>query len=72
MTIGTKIIAAALGAVALTVGVAIWIQKIVIEKQGVALTIETMRAAIAEAESVRENMSKLGQSGGLRSAETAR
>jgi len=63
MNIGAKIITAALCAVALAVGVALWIQKIVIEKQGVAMTIDTMRAATAEAESVREGVSQLSQRG---------
>jgi methyl-accepting chemotaxis protein len=61
MNLGTKIISAAVCAVALAVGVALWVQKIVIEKQGVALTLDTMRAAIAEAESVREGISLLGE-----------
>jgi len=63
MNLGTKIIAAALGSVVLAVAVALWVQKIVIEKQGVAMTLDTMRAAIVEAESVREGISQLGQGG---------
>jgi methyl-accepting chemotaxis protein len=49
--------------VALSVAVALWVQKIVIEKQGVALTLDTMRTAIAGAESVRAGMSQLGERG---------
>jgi methyl-accepting chemotaxis protein len=63
MNIGTKIIVTALSAVVLAVGVALWVQKRVIEKQGVALTIDTMRATIAGAESVREGISQLGERG---------
>ena len=63
MKIGTKIIGAALAAIVLTVGIALIVQKVIIQRQGVALTIETMRAAIVEAENVRESISALGQRG---------
>ena len=63
MKIGTKIIAASLGAVALATAIAFVIQKSVIERQGVNLTLETMRATIAGAESVRESISHLAEQG---------
>jgi methyl-accepting chemotaxis protein len=63
MNIGTKIIVAALVAILLTVSVALVVQNFVIHRQGADLTIETMRAAIVEAENVRESISRLGQGG---------
>jgi methyl-accepting chemotaxis protein len=63
MKIGTKIIGAALAAIVLTVGIALFVQKVIIHRQGVDLTIETMRAAVVEAENVRESISALGQRG---------
>jgi methyl-accepting chemotaxis protein len=63
MQIGTKIIGAAMLAIGLSVSVTLIVQKYVIHHQGVDLTIETMRAAIVEAENVRESISALGQRG---------
>jgi len=63
MQIGTKIIGAAMLAIGLSVSVTLIVQKFVIHRQGVDLTIETMRAAILEAENVRESISALGQRG---------
>ncbi|MCX6954520.1 MAG: methyl-accepting chemotaxis protein [Verrucomicrobia bacterium] len=63
MQLGTKIIGAALAAVALTVAATLTVQKHVIEKQGVELTVGTMRAAVIEAENVRESISFLGKNG---------
>ncbi|HEY8994649.1 MAG TPA: methyl-accepting chemotaxis protein [Lacunisphaera sp.] len=63
MKIGTKIIGAAILAIGLSVSVALVVQKFIIHRQGVNLTIETMRAAIVEAENVRESISALGQRG---------
>ncbi len=63
MKIGTKIIVAALTAIIVTVAVALVVQKYVIEHQGIDLTVATMRAAVVEAENVRESISRLGQGG---------
>jgi methyl-accepting chemotaxis protein len=63
MKIGSKIILAAIAAVTLTAAVTLVVQKFIIEKQGVDLTVATMRAAIVEAENVRESISKLGKNG---------
>ncbi len=63
MNIGTKIIVAAIVAILLTASVALVVQNVVIHRQGTDLTIETMRAAIVEAENVRESISRLGQGG---------
>jgi methyl-accepting chemotaxis protein len=63
MTIPTKIIAAVLGAVAATVIAALIVQKAVIERQGVDLTRETMRAMLIEAENVRQSISELSERG---------
>ncbi|MBI2511460.1 MAG: DUF3365 domain-containing protein [Opitutae bacterium] len=63
MKIGTKIIAGTLLAVLLTVTVTLVVQNVVIHRQGASLTIATMRAAIVEAEHVRESISRLGQGG---------
>jgi methyl-accepting chemotaxis protein len=63
MTIGTKILFAALGAVALTVVVSLAVQRKVIRDQGIKMTHQTMRGAIIEAESVRSSISSLNESG---------
>jgi methyl-accepting chemotaxis protein len=63
LKIGTKIIAASLLAILLTVGVALVVQNFVIHRQGVNLTIDTMRAAIVEAENVRQSISRLSEGG---------
>ncbi len=63
MKLGTKIILAALSAIALTVAAALTVQKFIIERQGIDLTVQAMRAAVVEAENVRESISELGESG---------
>jgi methyl-accepting chemotaxis protein len=63
MKLGSKIILAALAAVAVTVIATLAVQKHVIEQQGIALTIDSMRAALVEAESVRDSISELGEKG---------
>ena len=61
--IGTKIIGAALAAILTTLGVSLVVQRFVIHDQGVEMTLGTMRAAVVEAENVRESISHLGRSG---------
>jgi methyl-accepting chemotaxis protein len=61
--IGTKIIAAVLVAIVLTVTVGLVVQQYIIKRQGVNLTIETMRAAVVEADNVRESISSLNNDG---------
>ena len=63
MKIGSKIISAVLVALALTVTVALVVQQYIIKRQGVNLTIDTMRAAVVEAENVRESISSLNNEG---------
>ncbi len=63
MKLGNKILAIALGAIAVSVLAGLVVQNHVIHQQGVTLTRETMRAAIIEAENVRGTISKLGTSG---------
>jgi len=63
MQIGTKIILTALAGVFATVSIALVVQRLVIRRQSVDLTVGTMRAAIVEAENVRESISRLGQNG---------
>lgn len=63
MKIGTKIMLAALAVVVVTAFAALIVQKFVIEQQGIRLTVGTMRAAVIEAENVRESISHLGQRG---------
>ena len=63
MKIGSKIIAAVLAAIAVTVTVALVVQQNIIRRQGVDLTIDTMRAAVVEAENVRESISTLNNDG---------
>ena len=63
MKLGTKIIIAALVTIALTVAVELVVQNRVIRKQGIDLTLTSMRSAVIEAENVRETISQLGQDG---------
>ncbi len=63
MKLGTKIVLASTVAILLTVASALFVQRSIIQKQGVDMTLETMRAAVVEAENVRESISKLGEGG---------
>lgn len=63
LKLGTKIILAAVCAVTCAVAVSLTVQKFIIERQGVDLTVRAMRAAVLEAENVRESISRLGQHG---------
>ncbi len=61
MQLGTKIILAALGAVALSVGVGLVVQRHVIRTQGIEATRSTMQSVVLEAENVRESISALNK-----------
>jgi methyl-accepting chemotaxis protein len=61
MKLGTKIILAALGAIAATAGVTLLVQRSVIRNQGIDLTKAAMRGAVVEAENVRASISALNQ-----------
>lgn len=61
MQLGTKIILAALGAVGLSVGVGLVVQRHVIRRQGIEMTRNTMRSVVLEAENVRESISALNR-----------
>jgi len=63
MKIGSKIILAALGAVGVSVAVGLIVQRKVIRDQGIAMTRETMRVAILQAENTRESISTLNRRG---------
>ena len=63
MKIRTKIVGACCGAVLVSVAIGLVVQRRVIEAEGIALTRNTMRAAILEAENVRESISRLGKAG---------
>lgn len=58
-TIAGKITVATLTAVALSTGVALFVQSLTIRKQGIELTKNTMRAAVVAAENTRASVSKL-------------
>ena len=62
MKLGTKIISAAIGAIAISVLVGLIVQRQVIRSQGIELTHNTMRAAVLEAENVRASISALNDS----------
>ncbi len=62
MKLGTKIISAAIGAIAISVLVGLIVQRQVIRSQGIELTRNTMRAAVLEAENVRASISALNDS----------
>lgn len=61
MKLGTKIIVASVGAVCLASATGLLIQRNVIRQQGIALTRNTMRSALLQAENVRESISALNQ-----------
>ncbi len=61
MKLGTKIIAAALGSVVISVVAGLIVQRNIIRKQGIELTRDTMRAAVLEAENVRESIATLNR-----------
>jgi len=61
MTLGVKIIVAALAAIAASVGVGLVVQRHVIRNQGIELTHDTMRGVLIEAENVRQSVSELNQ-----------
>ena len=63
MKIGTKIILAVLATIALTVCAIFVVQHRLVKKNGVESTVAIMRAAILEAENVRESISSLGTRG---------
>ena len=57
----SKIISAAVGSMAISVLVGLVVQRQVIRQQGIELTRDTMRAAVLEAENVRESISSLNK-----------
>jgi methyl-accepting chemotaxis protein len=61
MTLTTKIIAATIGSITVCVAVGLVVQRGVIRDQGIELTRNTMRAAVLEAENVRESISSLNK-----------
>ena len=61
MTLGTKIIMAALSAVAASVIVGLVVQRHVIRNQGIELTHDTMRGVLIEAENVRQSVGEMNQ-----------
>ncbi|HEY1171710.1 MAG TPA: methyl-accepting chemotaxis protein [Verrucomicrobiae bacterium] len=63
MKLGNKITVAAIIAVTLAVATGLLVQRHIIHQQGVDLTRDTMRAAVVEAENVRESIARLGRSG---------
>jgi methyl-accepting chemotaxis protein len=58
-TIAGKIAVATLTSVALSTGVALFVQRLTIHNQGIELTRNTMRAAVMAAENTRASVSKL-------------
>ena len=61
MTLTTKIISATIGSIAACVAIGLIVQRGVIRDQGIELTRNTMRAAVLEAENVRESISSLNK-----------
>ncbi len=61
MKLGTKIIVAGLGTIAVSVVVGLLVQRHVIRSQGIELTHDTMRDVILEAENVRQSVSALNE-----------
>ncbi|HEY9248923.1 MAG TPA: DUF3365 domain-containing protein, partial [Rariglobus sp.] len=63
MKLGTQVVTIALTALTLSVAAGLYVQSRIIRRQGVDLTRETMRAAVIEAENVRETISQLNNDG---------
>jgi methyl-accepting chemotaxis protein len=61
MTLGNKIITAALGALVASVIVGLVVQRHIIRNQGIELIHDTMRGVLIEAENVRQSVSALNQ-----------
>jgi methyl-accepting chemotaxis protein len=61
--LGTKILIAAVLSVTLTAVVAVLVQRSVIREQGIAMTHDSMRSAVIEAEVVRESFGRLNAHG---------
>jgi methyl-accepting chemotaxis protein len=59
MKLGTKILGAAWIALITTAGTGILLQRNALHKQGAEMTVNTMRAAVVEAENVRDSMSAI-------------
>ncbi len=63
MNLGHKIILGSLAAVAVTTTTLLLVQRSIVRRQGIELTRDTMRAAVLEAENVRDTISALGTAG---------
>jgi methyl-accepting chemotaxis protein len=63
MTISTKIVLAVAAAIASTVIAILFVQRSVVERQGLELTRQTMRTTLIEAENVRQSISDLSERG---------
>jgi methyl-accepting chemotaxis protein len=68
MKLGNKIVAISITAIVVSITAGLLVQNHVIHKQGVELTLDTMRAAILEAENVRGTISTLGTKGAFDTA----
>ncbi len=63
MNLGRKIILGSVAAVLVTTATLLVLQSSIVRRQGIELTHHTMRAAVVEAESVRDTISALGEKG---------
>ena len=61
MKLGTKITLAAVAGIIISVAVGLLVQRNTIRKQGIELTRNAMRAAVLEAENVRESIARLNR-----------
>ena len=69
MTVGTKLLLAGIGSVAIVACMGIAIQRSVIRNQGIEAERVAMRAAIVQAESTRESIAKLNSANAFNTAE---
>ncbi len=69
MTLGRKVTLSALGAVGVSIAIALVVQRTVLRNQGYVLTRDTMRAIIVAAENVRASTSQLNEKGAFRGTE---
>ena len=68
MKLGHKIVAITISAIVVSITAGLFVQNHVIHKQGIELTLDTMRAAVIEAENVRGTISSLGTKGAFDNA----
>lgn len=61
MNLGTKVLCGALGAILVTTGIGIFVQRSVVRGQGIEMQRQAMRSVVVEAECIRQSISELNK-----------